>query len=76
MAAYQTRWCILFIILMNLYKLAMHMTVLFYTYNEPFYLLFFVAKIMNLLSSVYYIGKKKIKGIIIFSSSVYYYQYN
>lgn len=52
------------------------MTDLFYTYNEPFYLLFFVAKIMNLLSSVYYIGKKKIKGIIIFSSSVYYYQYN
>lgn len=55
---------------MNLYKLAMHMTDLFYTYNEPFYVLVFVAKIMNLLSSMYYTGKKKIKGIIIFSSSL------
>lgn len=46
------------------------MTDLFYTYNEPFYILVFVAKIMNLLSSMYYTGKKKIKGIIIFSSSL------
>lgn len=46
------------------------MTDLFYTYNEPFYILVFVAKIVNLLSSMYYTGKKKIKGIIIFSSSL------